>query len=102
MEYNKLFIEQNISENCKDYVKKKKNNINIILIQNLKNKIEELENKLDFYNKYEKNVTTNNYSFDSNINNIINYIDNLIITLNKNIINNGQLIRKNKNIEFEF
>lgn len=101
MEYDKLFIEQkNIPENSKKYVIKK-NNINIILFNNLKYKINELESKLDFYSKYENNVTFND-SIDSNIINVINNIDNLINIINKNIINNGQLNKKNKYIEYEF
>ena len=102
MEYDNLFIEKiNSYDNCKNYIIKKKNYTNINLINKLKSKINELENRLDFYNKYDNNIDFNN-TINLDIINTINNIDNLLNSLNKNIINNGQLSGKNKYIEYEF
>jgi hypothetical protein len=73
------------------------------LVSELKNKLVDLENKLDFYYKYNNKIISNN-SIDSSIINNINNINSLLFLLDKNIINNGQFCKKtkNKHIEYEF
>lgn len=80
-------------------IKKNLKNINMITI--LQNKINELNNKFEFYKKHENNLT----NIDLNIvNNSIEIIDDLIIIFTKNMISKGQFNRNNNNkyIEFEF
>ena len=74
-------------------------NINLNQVANLQNKINELENKMEFYKKYENNLSNVDLKI---INNSIEIIDNLIENLTKNIISKGQFNRDNKHIEFEF
>lgn len=101
MEYNK---QEQIEKNYKDFIINKKyiykknikNNTNSLLI--LQNKITELQNKLEFYKKYENKINCN----DVIIENSIEVIDQLIFDINKNIISKGQFNRNCKYIEFEF
>ena len=79
--------------------KKNIKNISINQVDNLQNKINELENKLEFYKKYENNLSCVDLKI---INNSIETIDNLIESLTKNIISKGQFNRNSKHIEFEF
>jgi len=74
-------------------------NINTQQLTHLQNKINELEYKLNFYKKYENNLSNGDLNI---INNSIEIIDVLINIFTKNIINKGQVNRTNKQIEFEF
>jgi len=103
MEYEKLSIEQEKTTNKYINIKEKKRNTNLHLINELKIKLVNLENKLDFYHKYNNKFLSNDL-IDSCIINNINNINNLLLLLDKNIINNGQFSKKTKNkyIEYEF
>lgn len=75
------------SENCNNSINK------------LKIKLNELNNKLEFCNKYMVNINQ-----DNTIKETIESLENVINKINNKIINNGQFNNKvkNKNIEFEF
>jgi hypothetical protein len=68
-------------------------------LSKLELKIQELENRINFYKKYEKKT---NPMDDQFIEHSIKNLDNIILNLDKNIISKGQFNRNNKNIEFEF
>ena len=100
MEYNKLNSEKHNSDKYVELFSKKKNHdIQNNNLNNLQNKIKELENKIEFYKKYQYKF--NNFD-DPIIINTISIIDEIILQLNKNIINKSQINRKSKSIEFEF
>ena len=89
MNYNTNFIKE-----------KKINETRIIYKKNsstLKNKIDELKNKLDFCNK---NSLSN--IVDNNLDDSIKLLDKIIEKINKDIIKNAQIVNRNKNIEYEF
>ncbi len=103
---NNSNIDSNFNQNKIDkdgdfiYIKKNIKYIyNVNQVDNLQNKIYELENKLEFYKKYENNLSNVDLKI---INNSIEIIDNLIESLSKNIITKGKFNRKCKHIEFEF
>ena len=116
MDYNILKNYYNADLNADLKVNYKKNldkdNRKFLLVKNkifknknsnrvgkLLDKINDLENKLEFYKKYENNLS----DVDLNIiNNSIEIIDNLIYNLTKNMIIKGQVNRISKQIEFEF
>ena len=87
------FTQNKIDKEYRDFVNIKKNikNISINQVDNLQNKINELENKLEFYKKYENNLSCVDLKI---INNSIETIDNLIESLTKNIISNLMHIRQ--------
>lgn len=125
MNYNQSYFNkyEDKDSDIKDFIIEKKkynsnkfNNNNTMII--FENKIEELLLKLKFINSNKKlnsllNSNTNNKIIDiidiqSSVNesniikfNMIDAIDDLIIKLNKNIINQAQ-IKNKKIIEFEF
>lgn len=124
MNYNQSYFNkyEDKDYDIKDFIIEKKynsnkfNNNNTMII--FENKIEELLLKLKFINSNKKlnsllNSNTNNQIIDiigiqSSVNesniikfNMIDAIDDLIIKLNKNIINQAQ-IKNKKIIEFEF
>lgn len=93
-------IDKNYKDNRDIFLSKKNiKNINVNYVTNFKTKIYELENKLEFYKKYENNLSNDDLCI---INNSIEIIDNLIDNLTKNIISKGQVNRNSKLIEFEF
>ena len=95
------FSQDNIGVEHRDviFIKKNIKNINVNHITNLQNKINDFENKLEFYKKYENNLSNIDLKI---INNSIEIIDSLIENLTKNMISKGQVNRSNKYIEFEF
>ena len=113
MDYNILKNNSNIDSNFnqknndKDLIFIKKNikktntntNTNINHITNLQNKINELEHKLEFYKKYENNLSNSDLKI---INCSIEIIDNLIDNFTKNMISKGKVNRNTNHIEFEF
>lgn len=123
MNYNKSYLNKYDNndeiEYIDDYIFEKKKNIEyyndklfnnnyekneLILFQN---KVEELFLKLKFFNT-NKQYSNNNKIIETIIKsnqkqtNIINAIDDIIINLNKKIISQGQIRKKNDSIEFEF
>lgn len=92
---------KNYDKEYKDYVSTKKNNKhkNLNNIAFLQNKINELEIKLQFYKKYENNLSNSDLNI---INKSVEIIDQLINCLDKNIITKGQVAKNCKQIEFEF
>lgn len=101
--FNSNFDQTGTNNEYKDFIYKKKNiknkNNNTNQVVNLKNKINELENKLEFYKKYENNLSNDDFRL---LNNSIEVIDNLLENLTKNMISKGQFNRSCKHIEFEF
>ena len=87
----KIFIKKNI---------KNKPSNNILLLQN---KILELEKKLEFYQKYEDDLTSTDLSL---VNKTFETIDKIIQTIDKNFISKGQFrntcANTAKQIELEF
>ena len=103
MEYNRQKFENydlnNYIEIEKKYFYESDNNFIIKLI-NLQDKINELNNKIDFCKKYHDELKD-----DLNgkiINNTIKNIEHVIQHLNNNIITKGQFNRKSNIIEIEF
>jgi hypothetical protein len=69
-------------------------------INQLKKKIDELNERIKFINKYAINIDNN---IDNNIEKIINKFDFVINQINTSVINNAQFINKNnKIIEYDF
>ncbi len=103
MEYNKYNTNTEIE--IKDLVlkKKNKNNNSVNNISLLETKILELEQKLQFFKKYEDNLNTTDLCL---INKTTEAINKIIQTLDKNFITKGQFrssgINGPKQIEFEF
>lgn len=103
MEYNKY--NTNIEIESKDlvFIKKNKKNNSVNNISLLETKILELEQKLQFYKKYEDNLNASDLCL---INKTTEAINNIIQSLDKNFINKGQFrsscINSSKHIEFEF
>ena len=99
MSYTDSFINNETTvSNLIIYKNDELKNKNIML---LKNKVGELNNKINFISKYSKNIddehNTNIITITNNIDKLINNIDIIVVT-------NGQLKSKNKkkNIELEF
>ena len=93
--------QKKIDKDYRDFILIKKNmkNLNVNHISNLQTKINDLEHKLEFYKKYENNLSNADFGI---INNSIEIIDNLIDNLTKNIILKGKVNRNSTHIEFEF
>lgn len=103
MEYNRQKFENydlnNYIEIEKKYFYESDNNFFIKLI-NLQDKINELNNKIDFCKKYHDDLKDD--LNDKIINNTIKNIEQVIQHLNNNIIIKGQFNRKSNIIEIEF
>lgn len=103
MEYNRQKFENydlnNYIEIEKKYFYESDNNFFIKLI-NLQDKINELNNKIDFCKKYHDDLKDD--LNDKIINNTIKNIEQIIQHLNNNIIIKGQFNRKSNIIEIEF
>jgi hypothetical protein len=101
--FNSNFDQTTTDNEYKDFIYTKKNiknkNNNTDQVVNLQNKINELENKLQFYKKYENNLSNDDLRL---LNNSVEIIDNLVKNLTKNMISKGQFNRDCKHIEFEF
>lgn len=115
------FINEKRKSDFSSYLNNSNNSNNLALFQN---KIEELLLKLKFLNSYSNiipninntslnDLINNNKIIDISINdiisksktnelNMIDAIDNIIIKLNKKIISQGQIKRKNNVVELEF
>ena len=99
--YSNIDSDINQKNNDKDkvFIKKNMKNSSVNHISNLQKKINELENKLEFYKKYENSLSSADLKI---INCSIEIIDNLIDNFTKNMISKGKVNRNTKHIEFEF
>lgn len=96
MSYTDSFI--NNEKNFQNLIIYKNNDKNIIL---LKNKISELNNKINFMSQYSSST---DIEYNNNILTLINNVDKLINYIDILVVTNGQLKSKSKikNIELEF
>lgn len=110
MEYNKSCLNEYDCEKYIEIFKKKDdfiqnpntNDTNLLfIINNFQNKIKELDEKLEFFKKYYSKLDTD---MDYKIKEAINMIDQVIIKLDKNVIEKAQIKNNKKNnfIELEF
>jgi len=111
MEYDKSCSNEYDSDKYVEILKKKNDNftydIGIVdsnlfyVINNLQNKVKELENKIEFFTKYDNKL---DIDIDNKIKDTILMIEQVIIKLDKNVIGKAQIKKNIKNnlIELEF